>query len=66
MGYYFTLFYPLRSRVDSLSKDLASKVAETEEAKEMNGIYSARLTQMKRTVKKLKEEDEESYIEISF
>jgi hypothetical protein len=56
----------LRTKVDKLSKDLSNKMLEAEEAKEMNGIYSARLTKMKRTVKKLKDEDEESYIEITF
>jgi outer membrane murein-binding lipoprotein Lpp len=56
----------LRSKVDQLSIDLSNKAVEAEEAREMNGIYSARLTRMKRSVKKLKDEDEESYIEITF
>ena len=56
----------LKSKVDKLSTELSIKMAEAEEAREMNGIYSARLTKMKRTVKKLKDEDEESYIEITF
>lgn len=56
----------LKSKVDKLTSDLSMKMAEVEEAREMNGIYSARLTKMKRTVKKLKDEDEESYIEITF
>ena len=56
----------LRSTVDKLSTDLSTKKVEIDEAREMNGIYSARLTKMKRIVKKLKDEDEESYIEITF
>ena len=56
----------LRSTVDKLSTDLSTKKVEIAEAREMNGIYSARLTKMKRIVKKLKDEEEESYIEITF
>jgi len=42
------------------------KSKEAEEVREMNGIYSARLTRLKRTVKKMKDDDEHSYIEITF
>ncbi len=32
----------LRSKVDKLSKELSTKIIEYDEAREMNGIYSAR------------------------
>lgn len=32
----------LRSKVDKLSKELSTKIVEFDEAREMNGIYSAR------------------------
>ena len=32
----------LKSKVDKLSKELSTKIIEFDEAREMNGIYSAR------------------------
>ena len=51
---------------EKLKTDLKEKTAEAKEAKEMNGIYSARLTKLERKFKKLRDQDEESYIEMTF
>ena len=56
----------LRRFAEKLKVDLKEKSMEAKEAKEMNGIYSARLTQMQRKFKKLRDQDEESYIEMTF
>ena len=56
----------LKRLAEKLKSDLKEKSIEAKEAKEMNGIYSARLTQMQRKFKKLRDQDEESYIEMTF
>ena len=42
------------------------KTEEAEEAREMNGVYSAKLKRLERKFKKLRDQDEESYIEMTF
>ena len=51
---------------EKLRGDLKEKCIEVKEAKEMNGIYSAKLTKMERKFKKLRDQDEESYMEMTF
>ncbi len=54
----------LRAQLEGLRERLREKEIELEEARELNGIYSAKLTKMERKFKKLKDEDEESYMEM--
>ena len=56
----------MKRLAEKLKADLKEKSAEAKEAKEMNGIYSAKLTKMERKFKKLRDQDEESYIEMTF
>lgn len=56
----------LRSEIQRLRDELETKTVEAYEAKEMNGIYSAKLTKLERKFKKLRDEDEESYMEMTF
>ena len=56
----------LREEIQRLRNDLEDKTVEAYEAKEMNGIYSAKLTRLERKFKKLRDEDEESYMEMTF
>ena len=56
----------MKRLAEKLRADLKEKSAEAKEAKEMNGIYSAKLTKMERKFKKLRDQDEESYIEMTF
>lgn len=56
----------LRDEVQRLRNELENKTVEAYEAKEMNGIYSAKLTKLERKFKKLRDEDEESYMEMTF
>ena len=56
----------LKQLAEKLTTDLKVKVIEAKEAREMNGIYSAKLTKMERRFKKLRDQDEESYIEMTF
>ena len=53
----------MKRLAEKLKADLKEKSAEAKEAKEMNGIYSAKLTKMERKFKKLRDQDEESYID---
>ena len=56
----------LKKLAEKLRTDLKEKSVEAKEAKEMNGLYSARITKMERKFKKLRDQDEESYIEMTF
>ena len=56
----------LKRLAEKLRTDLKEKSIEAKEAKEMNGLYSARITKMERKFKKLRDQDEESYIEMTF
>ena len=56
----------LREEIQKLRLELEYKSVEAHEAMELNGIYSAKLTKMQRKFKKLKDEDEESYMEMTF
>ena len=56
----------LKVELDRLKAVVKDKEAEADEAKELNGIYSAKLTKLDRKFKKLKDEDEESYMEMTF
>ena len=56
----------LREEIQRLRNELEDKTVEAYEAKEMNGIYSAKLTRLERKFKKLRDEDEESYMEMTF
>ena len=56
----------LREEIQKLRQELEYKSVEAHEAMELNGIYSAKLTKMQRKFKKLKDEDEESYMEMTF
>jgi len=56
----------LKRMAEKLRADLKEKSIEAKEAKEMNGIYSAKITKMERKFKKLRDQDEESYIEMTF
>ena len=56
----------LRSDLDAAMGELEQREADLHEATEMNGIYSAKLTKLERKFKKLKDEDEESYMEMTF
>ena len=56
----------MSSEIESLRDRCREKEAELEESKELCGIYSAKLTKMERKFKKLKDEDEESYMEMTF
>jgi len=58
--------HSLRGEIQRLRNELEDKTVEAYEAKEMNGIYSAKLTKLDRKFKKLKDEDEESYMEMTF
>ena len=56
----------LKATLQELEDRLESKEDEVQEAREMNGIYSAKLTRLERKFKKLRDQDEESYIEMTF
>ena len=56
----------LRDEIQQLRSELEDKTVEAFEAREMNGIYSAKLTKLERKFKKLRDEDEESYMEMTF
>lgn len=56
----------LENELEKQRDTLRIKILELEEARELNGIYSAKLTRMQRKFKKLKDEDEESYMEMTF
>ncbi len=56
----------LRLDLDKLRRDLREKEVEVEEGRELNGIYTAKLKKMERKFKKMKDEDEESYMEMTF
>ena len=56
----------MSSEIESLRDKCREKEVELEESKELCGIYSAKLTKMERKFKKLKDEDEESYMEMTF
>lgn len=56
----------LKLELERLREVFKVKEVEAEEARELNGIYSAKLTKMERKFKKLKDEDEESYMEMTF
>ena len=56
----------LREEIQKLRLELEYKSVEAHEAMEMNGIYSAKLIKMERKYKKLKDQDEESYMEMTF
>ena len=56
----------LRQEIQKLRLDLEYKSVEAHEAMELNGIYSAKLTKMERKFKKMRDEDEESYMEMTF
>jgi uncharacterized protein YukE len=56
----------LRAEIRRLKSELEDKTVEAYEAKEMNGIYSAKLTKLNRKFKKIRDEDEESYMEMTF
>ena len=56
----------LRDEIQQLRSELEDKTVEAYEAREMNGIYSAKLTKLERKFKKLRDEDEESYMEMTF
>ena len=54
----------LRTELASATEELKTKETELREAEEMNGIYSGKLTKLERKFKKLRDEDEESYMEM--
>ncbi len=54
----------LRSDLAGAARRLEEKETELREAEEMNGIYSGKLTKLERKFKKLRDEDEESYMEM--
>jgi len=54
------------AKLANAESDLERKQSELNDAVEMNGIYSAKLTRLERKFKKLKDEDEESYMEMTF
>ena len=56
----------MREEIMKLRSELEDKSVEAYESKEMNGIYSAKLTKLERKFKKLRDEDEESYMEMTF
>ena len=56
----------LKSDLKEMEERLEMKIEEAEEAREMNGVYSAKLTRLERKFKKLRDQDEESYIEMTF
>ena len=56
----------LKSDLKEMEERLDMKIEEAEEAREMNGVYSAKLTRLERKFKKLRDQDEESYIEMTF
>jgi len=56
----------LKSKLSKAENYLEEKRSELNDAVEMNGIYSAKLTRLERKFKKLKDEDEESYMEMTF
>ncbi|XP_059088765.1 uncharacterized protein LOC131884888 isoform X1 [Tigriopus californicus] len=56
----------LKMELERLREVFKVKEVEADEARELNGIYSAKLTKMERKFKKLKDEDEESYMEMTF
>merc|ERR1712029_146226 len=56
----------LKSDLKEMEERLELKIEEAEEAREMNGVYSAKLTRLERKFKKLRDQDEESYIEMTF
>lgn len=56
----------MTSELEGLRTKCREKEEELEESKELCGIYSAKLTKMERKFKKLKDEDEESYMEMTF
>ena len=56
----------LKMELQDMEEKLEERETEVEEAREMNGIYSAKLTRLERKFKKLRDQDEESYIEMTF
>ena len=56
----------MKTELDGLRAKCKEKEEELEESRELCGIYSAKLTKMERKFKKLKDEDEESYMEQTF
>ena len=56
----------LKLDLDQLDRELQEKQVKLEEARELNGIYTAKITRLERKFKKLKDEDEESYMEMTF
>ena len=56
----------MKDELDGLRGKCKEKEEELEESRELCGIYSAKLTKMERKFKKLKDEDEESYMEQTF
>ena len=56
----------LRLDLERMRKLVQAKDLEAKEAKELMGIYSAKLTKLKRQYKKLRDDDEESYMEMTF
>lgn len=56
----------MTAELEILRTKCREKEEELEESKELCGIYSAKLTKMERKFKKLKDEDEESYMEMTF
>ena len=56
----------MTSELEGMRTQYRQKEEELEESKELCAIYSAKLTKMERKFKKLKDEDEESYMEMTF
>ena len=56
----------MTTELETLRAKSKEKEEELEESRELCGIYSAKLTKMERKFKKLKDEDEESYMEQTF
>ena len=56
----------MKTELETLRGKCKEKEEELEESRELCGIYSAKLTKMERKFKKLKDEDEESYMEQTF
>ena len=56
----------LKISLERLKTKVKEKEEEIDEARELNGIYTAKLTKLQREFKKLKDEDEESYMEMTF
>ena len=56
----------MKEDIETIRRELSLKEIAYDEAMELNGIYTAKLTKMERKFKKLKDEDEESYMEMTF